>query len=141
MRQKPGCEGICGVDGVEVVQITADHRRAKARPNQLGKQDVGQTHETVAGKQLSANFNTCFAKLVDPSRQSGMRNAEVTRELLAGDSDHHVLHQGMEKLVEFSVHQLFGGYTQVNIHGWSGVCQRADRDVVDAGFGKASHGF
>src|SRR2546427_926597 len=70
-----------------------------------------------------------------------MRHAKVTRELLAGNSNHHVLHQGVKKLVEFSVHQLFGGHAQVNIHGGSGVRQGADRDVIDAGFGKASHRF
>src|SRR5437773_1674344 len=34
-----------------------------------------------------------------------MRHVEVTSELLAGNGNHHVLHQGVEKLVEFPVHQ------------------------------------
>src|SRR5438128_3365786 len=34
-----------------------------------------------------------------------MRNVEVTGELLAGNGNHHVLHQGVQKLVEFPVHQ------------------------------------
>src|SRR5438093_533211 len=34
-----------------------------------------------------------------------MRHVEVTGELLAGNGNHHVLHQGVQKLVEFPVHQ------------------------------------
>src|SRR3989442_9215220 len=34
-----------------------------------------------------------------------MRHVEVTGEFLAGNGNHHVLHQGVQKLVEFPVHQ------------------------------------
>jgi len=68
MSEKPGCEGVCGVDGVKMIENAADHRRSKARPNQLRKQNIGQTSETVSGKQLASDFDSCLAELLDPSR-------------------------------------------------------------------------
>ena len=122
MRQKPGSESIGRVDAVEMIQGTANHRRVKPRPNQLGEQDVGQTLETVSGKQLAADFDSCVAQFVDPSCQRRMRYPEIPSELLSGNRNHHVLHQRIQKLVQFSVHELIGRDPQVDVRGASGMC-------------------
>ena len=78
--------------------------------DELRQENIGQSNEPVAGKQLAANFDARSSQLVHPTHEGRMRNAQVARELLAGHRDHHVLHQGVEEFVEFPVH--YSGVTR-----------------------------
>jgi hypothetical protein len=78
-------------------------------------------------------------EFVHPPDKSRIGNTQISRQLLAGDCDHRVLHEGVEKLVEFSVHRLFGGDAQVNVDRRNGVCECADRNVVDTGLCEVSY--
>jgi hypothetical protein len=44
-----------------------------------------------------------------------MRNAEIFCQLLPGHSERHMLHQGKQKLVEFSVHLLMAARYRAGI--------------------------
>ncbi len=46
----------------------ADRAGMEPRPDQLRKENIGQANETVAGEQLTLNFDTGLPQLVDPSR-------------------------------------------------------------------------
>ena len=120
---------------------TAHHCRSKPWPDQLRKQDVGQTHETVSREQLTTDFDAGLPELVDPSDERRMRDCEVARKLFARYSDHHVLHQRVEKLIEPSVHSLFGRDAEVDIDRGNRMSKRADGDVVHSCFGKTADGF
>src|SRR5262249_54871529 len=63
------------------------------------------------------------------------------RQLLARNSDRHVLHQGIEKRVEFTVHRLFGRDAQMDVHCRNGMGKRSNRDVVHSGFGELAYRF
>ena len=47
-------------------------------------------------------------QLLHPPHKGRMRNAQIARELFAGQRDHHVLHQCVEEFVEFK-YMLMGG--------------------------------
>src|SRR6266446_5891963 len=132
MRQKPGSESIRRVDAIEMIESAPDQRCDKPGANQLGEQDLRQTLETVSGKQLAADFDAGIAQFVDPPYKRRMRYAKIPRELLSGNSNHCVLHQRIQKLVQFSIHELFGRDPQVYIRGANGMCQRTGGDVIDA---------
>src|SRR6266566_3235766 len=87
------------------------------------------------------DFHPSGAQFVDPSHECGMRYAEIFGQLLARDNDHHVLHESVEKFVEFPVHGLFGINAQVNVHGRGGMRERAYRNVIHTGFGKVPDRF
>src|SRR6266516_872547 len=99
-------KSIRRVYAVEVIHALADHRRPKPAPEKPWKNDIGQTNQPVTGKELTANFHAGLTKLVDPPHQGRVRNAEISSQLLARNDDHHVLHECVEKLVEFSVNRI-----------------------------------
>ena len=139
VRDEPGCKEVCRIDVVKVVKMPANDSRAQARTDQLRQKDIRQTDETISRKQLAANFDSGLTKFIDPTRERGMRDAEVLRQLLAGHRDHHVLHQGEEKLVELAVHGLFGSDAEMNIDRGDRVRERANGDVINAGFSKLAN--
>jgi hypothetical protein len=102
----------------------------------LRQQNIRQPNEAVPGKEFAADFDSRCAEFVDPSDERGMRDAQVLGQLLAGDRDHHVLHEGEEQFVQFAVHWLFGRHSEMDIHGRNRMRERADRNVINAGFGK-----
>src|SRR5436190_703693 len=95
VSDEPAREKVRRIDVIEVIQIAADDSGSQTRPNQLRQQNVRQTTKTVAGKQLAADFDSRFAQFVDPAGERRMGNTQVLRELLAGNGNHHVLHEGV----------------------------------------------
>src|SRR4051812_34666547 len=70
-------ECICRIDGIKVIQGAADLARVNSWTNKLRKNDVRQTHQAIAGEELSTNLHSGRTKLIDPSGQRGVRNTQL----------------------------------------------------------------
>src|SRR5262249_48640322 len=145
-----------GIGLEEMVDTLAEERAFELRAEQIGREDVWNFFEEIAGVRAAFDSNADLAKLFDPAPDGGARDADFAGDAGTADGDGGVVGEESDKSGEAfvgGVRQRGSGHRggsllvldgvdkQAEIGGGGGMRERAGGEEVGAGFGVGADVF